>query len=81
MKISKFTLNYAYLLYYKCHKINPNCDGSYIDSPDWKKKHKKAIKNPINEIDKKCFQYALTFTLNHEEIKQYLQILQKLNLL
>ena len=22
------------LLYYKCHKINLNCDGSYIDSPD-----------------------------------------------
>ena len=40
MKISKFTLNYAYLLYYKCHKINPNCDGSYIDSPDWKKTQK-----------------------------------------
>ena len=42
MKISKFTLNYyTYLLYYKCHKINPNCDGSYIDSPDWKKNTKK----------------------------------------
>ena len=32
------------LLYYKCHKINPNCGRSYIDSPDW------TIK------DSKCFQ-------------------------
>ena len=29
-----------YLLCYKCHKINPNCNGSYIDSPDWGKTKK-----------------------------------------
>ena len=23
-----------YLLYYKCHKINWNCGGSYVDTPD-----------------------------------------------
>ena len=26
--------------YYKCYKINPNCGGSYTDSPDWKKTKK-----------------------------------------
>ena len=30
-----FVFDYAYSLYYNCHKINPNHGGSYIDSPDW----------------------------------------------
>ena len=34
MKSSEFVFDYAHLLYYKCHKLNPNCGGSYIDSPD-----------------------------------------------
>ena len=53
---------------YKCHKINRNRGGPYIDSPDWIK-NKKAIINPINKKDVKCFQYAITIALNHEEIK------------
>ena len=32
---SEFVFSYIHLLYYKCHKISPNCGGSYIDSPDW----------------------------------------------
>ena len=28
-------------IYYKCHKINPNRGGSYIDTPDWTKKENK----------------------------------------
>ena len=39
----------VHLLYYKCHKKNPNRGGSYIDSPDWIKKNKKAIINTINK--------------------------------
>ena len=35
MKGSEFVFNYIHLLYYKCHKINLNCGGLYIDSPDW----------------------------------------------
>ena len=35
MKISEFVFYYVQLLYYKCHKINPNPGRSYIDSPDW----------------------------------------------
>ena len=54
-------------MYYKCHKINPNRGGSYIDSPDWIK-NKKATINLINKKASKCFQYAVTVALNHEEI-------------
>ena len=35
MRSSEFAINYFQLLYYKCHKINLNCGGSYTDSPDW----------------------------------------------
>ena len=72
MNSSEFVFHYVQLLYYKGHKITPNCDGSYIDSPDWLKKNKKTIK-PINEEYNKCFQYAVTGALNHEEIKKDLQ--------
>ena len=41
IKGSEFVFDYVHLLYYKCHKINPNRGGSYIDSPDW-------IKNKIS---------------------------------
>ena len=45
MKGSDFVVDYNHLLYYKCHKINPNCGGSYIDSPDWIKNKKNNIKS------------------------------------
>ena len=35
MKCSEFVFDYVQLLYYKCHRINPNRGGSYINSPDW----------------------------------------------
>ena len=63
----KFVIDYAQLLYCKYHKINPNCGGSYIDSPDWIK-NKKAIINLNNKKGNKCFQYAVTVMLNHEDI-------------
>ena len=47
---------------------NSSHGGSYIDSPDWIK-NKKATINPINKQDK-SFQYAVTVTLNYEEIKK-----------
>ena len=55
MKGSEFLFDYVHLLYYKCYKINPNRDGSYMDSPDWIK-IKKATTNPINKKDNKGFQ-------------------------
>ena len=34
LKGSEIAFDYVQLLYYKCHKTNPNRGGSYIDSPD-----------------------------------------------
>ena len=34
MKGSEFVYDYVHLLYYKCHKINLSCGGSYTDSLD-----------------------------------------------
>ena len=40
MKGSEFVFDYIQLLHCKCHKINANCGGSYIDCPDWIKSKK-----------------------------------------
>ena len=45
---SKFVFNYVHLMYYKCHKINSNRGGLYIDSLDWIK-IEKATKHHINK--------------------------------
>ena len=74
MKGSEFVFDYVQLLYYKCHKINPNCSGSYIDSPGWIKSNNKSHQLK----DNKCFQYAVTFALNYEEIKKDLQRITKI---
>ena len=80
MKASEFVFDYVHLLYYKCHKMNPNRSGSYIDSLDWIK-NKKATINPVNRKDNKYFQYVVTVTLNYEEIKKIKKEQQNLNLL
>ena len=41
-------------------------------------KNEKATINPINKKDNKCFQYAVTISLNHEEIKKDLQRITKI---
>ena len=41
-------------------------------------KNKKEAINPINKKDNKCFQYAVTVTLNHQEIKKDPQIITKI---
>ena len=64
-------------MFYKCHKINQNCGGSYIDSPDWIW-NKKSIINPINKKDNKCFQYAITVALNHEEVEKEPEIITEM---
>ena len=66
---------FVFVYVHKCHKINSNHGGSYIDSPNW---IIKATINPINGKDK-CFQYAVTVTLNHEEIKKDQQRITKIN--
>ena len=77
MKGSEFVFNYVHLSNHKCHKINPNHGGSYIDSPDWIK-NKKATINPINKRDNKCFQHVVTAALNHEETIKDLQRITKI---
>ena len=67
MRGINFGFDYVHF-YCKCHKINLNRRGSYMDSPDWLK-NKKATINPINKKDNQCFQYAVTVTLNYEKIK------------
>ena len=66
VKCSEFAFDYVQLLYYKCHKINLNCAGSYIYSPRWIK-NKKATINPINKKDNKYLkkQYDNYFNVLH----------------
>ena len=46
MKGSSFLIDHVHLLYYKCRKINPNCGGSYTDSPpNWIKNKKSSNKS------------------------------------
>ena len=75
----EFVFDYIHFLYYKSHKINPNCGGSYIDSLDWMK-NKKATMYPINKKENKCFQYAVTVALNHEEIGKHAERIIKIKL-
>ena len=50
MRGSDFILDYVQLLYYKCHKINLNRGGSYIDFLDWIKNKKVLINLIIKKI-------------------------------
>ena len=68
MKKSSLVFDSFDPLYYKFHKISLNRGGSYIDSPEWVK-NKNATINPKNKKDCKCFQYAITAALKHQNIK------------
>ena len=72
VKGSDFIFDCLHLLFYRCHRINPNRGGSYIDSHDWIKNKKLAI-DFINKKYNKCFQYAVTVALNHKEIGKTLK--------
>ena len=67
------------LLYYKCHKINVNRSGSYIDSLDFIKNNK-STRNLANGDDK-CLEYAITVTFNHVKIEKICKEYQKSKLL
>ena len=77
MRNSKFVFDYVKLLYYKCHKINLDCGGSYRDSPDWIE-NKKATINPIDKKVNKCFQYVITVGLNYEEKGKHAERITKI---
>ena len=65
-------------LYYDLNKVSIRRGRSYIDSPEWLK-NKNATINPKNNDDK-CFQYALTVALNHEQIKSHPERISKIKL-
>ena len=75
MKSIEFAFDCVQLIYYKYHKINPNREGSCIDSPDWIR-NKKATINSINQKDNKRFQYAITVTLINKKLKGILKFSQ-----
>ena len=77
MRGSEVVFYYVHLLYYKCHKTNPNRGWSYIDSPDWIK-NKKATITRSYKNDNKYFQCALTFALNPEEIGKHSERITKI---
>ena len=68
MRGSEFVYDSVDVLYYNLNKVILSRGGSYINSPKWLK-NKKATINPKNKDDK-CFQYALTVTLNYEQTKK-----------
>ena len=71
-------LDYLQLFCYICHKLNLNCGGSYIDSPDWIKNKKETI-NPIkNPNNKSHFQYSVTVVVNYEKIRKEPQRITKI---
>ena len=79
MRRNKFVPNSIDLLYYHLQKIGLKRGGSYIDSPEWLK-NKKATINLQNNDDN-CFQYAVTATLNNQNIENNPQRISKIKLL
>ena len=64
------------LLYYDFNKISLNRGRSYIESAKWIKDQKSTM-NPKNN-DCKCFQYAVTVALNHDNINKNPQRVSKI---
>ena len=79
MKGSEIVFNYVHLLYYKCHKINPNRGVWYINSSDCIK-NKKVTINYFNKYNNKCVQYAITVVLSHEKNRKTCWRIRKIKL-
>ena len=76
MKGSGFIFDSADVLYYDLNKIGLNRGGPYKDYPKWLKNKKSTI-NPTTS-DNKWFQYAITVSLNNDQIKSHPEILTKI---
>ena len=76
MRGSDFEFDGVNFLYYEFNEISLNRGGSYIDPPKWLKDKKSTI-NPKNNDDK-CFQYAVTLTLNLDNIDNHLERISKI---
>ena len=57
-------------MYYSVHKTTLRRGKSYIKSSKWLR-NKGATINPQNYYDNKCFQYAVTIALNHQNIENH----------
>ena len=77
MSGSYFALESLDLLYYDLHKTTLTRGESDIESPKCLI-NKGATINPKNEKDDKCFQYALTLTLNYNRTKKDLEKILKI---
>ena len=75
MKGSDFEFDGVNFFYYDFSKTSINKGGSYIDSPQWLKNKKSTI-NPKNNDDK-CFQYAVTLSLNLNSIDKHPERISK----
>ena len=79
MRGSEFVYDSVDVLYYNLNKVSLSWDGSYIDSPKWVKTKRSRI-NSQNKKDNRCFQYAVTVALNHEQIKDHPERISKIKL-
>ena len=77
MRGSEFVYDSVDVLHYNLNKVSLSRDGSYINSPKWVK-NKGATINPQNKKDDRCFQYAVTVALNHEQIKDHPERISKI---
>ena len=66
---SQFVFDYVQLLYYKCHTINLNRGGSYIDSPDWEGINYSSQKDDWEKFEKNNVTIALNVLYAKKEKK------------
>ena len=77
MRGSEFVYDSVDVLYYNLNKVSLSRGRSYIDFPKWVK-NKMATINPQNKKDDRCFQYAVTVALHHEQIKDHPERISKI---
>ena len=70
MRGSSFTFERIDLFEYYLHKISLNRGSLYIESPEWII-NKTVTINPKNTKDNNCFQYAITASLNYQNIDHH----------
>ena len=73
----EFVFESVDLLYYNLHKTRLRRGKSYIKFPEWLT-NKRATINPQNKKDGKCFQYAVTVALNHQNIENHPEKISKI---
>ena len=72
---SKFEFDGINFFYYSFNKTSIYRGSTYIDSPKWLKDKKSTIN--LKNNDDKCFQYAVTLTINLDNIEKILQRISK----